>query len=179
MVVVGRIQGPYGVRGWLHVTAFTEVKENLLAYRPWYRAAPGVPGAEQIPPEDWRLLEVEEIRPHRQGFVARFASIRDRNQAEALKGQLIGVPATELPEPETDEYYWHDLIGARVFRTDGTELGTVRELLETGANDVLVVQSSQGAPADELLIPFHRRYVLSVAVDASRLEVDWPEEEPE
>ena len=111
--------------------------------------------------------------------MARFASIGDRNQAQALKGQLIGVPATELPEPETDEYYWRDLIGARVFRTDGMELGTVRALLETGANDVLVVEPSQGAPADELLIPFHRRYVLAVAVDGSRLEVDWPEEEPE
>ena len=179
--MVGRIQGPYGVKGWVHVAPFTHPKENLLHYRPWYGARPtaGGSGAGQIRADDWKPLEVAEIRPHKEGFVARFAAVTDRNQAQALKGWLIGVPESVLPPPAPDEYYWRDLIGARVFRTDGTELGTVRDLLETGANDVLVVACSQGAKETEVLIPFHRSYVVYVAADGSRLEVDWPEEEPE
>ena len=83
IVVIGRVQGPYGVKGWVHLAAFTEPKDNLLNYRPWLISGNGVAG------QGWQAADIAEIRPHKQGFVARFEGVADRTAAEALKGRLI------------------------------------------------------------------------------------------
>jgi 16S rRNA processing protein RimM len=169
MVVVGRIQAPYGIKGWVHIASFTDPRENIERYSPWRLAGAG--GSRE-----WRLVDVEQIRPHKQGYVAKLAGIDDRNAAEVLKGTLIGVPESSLPPPAADEYYWRELIGSRVRNVDGAVLGRVRELIETGADDVLVVTPEQGesGPAEERLIPFHATYVLKVDRDAGEIQVDWP-----
>lgn len=179
MVVVGRIQGPYGIKGWVHIASFTDPKENIQSYSPWQLG-------RQADGSDWRQAEVEQIRPHKQGFVAKLASIDDRNDAEAAKGLLIGVAEAALPEPERGEYYWRDLLGAEVVNADGQVLGKVDSLIETGVHDVLVIkpvagaerqaaeQKSEQQSAADILIPFHDTYVLEVDMDAGRIRVDWP-----
>ena len=165
MVVVGQIKGPYGVRGWVHVATFTEPADNLIAYQPWFlgRQDGG----------NWRPVEVAEIRPHKQGFVAKFDVVDDRNAAEALKGCAIGVPETVLGETAEDEFFWRDLIGMEVVDQADRPLGRVTDLMETGAHDVLIVD----AGGDEnLLIPFHRNHVLEVDVSTSRIRVEWERE---
>ena len=164
IVVVGRVQGPYGIKGWVHLAVFTDPKDNLLRYRPWLTDGDGAG-------HGWQAADVREIRPHKQGFVARFEGVADRTAAEALKGRLIGVPETELSEPTADEFYWRDLIGTEVTDQQGACLGRVVELLETGAHDVLVIDP--GTNGEQLLIPFHRQYVLDVDLAAGRIEVDW------
>lgn len=169
MVVVGRIQGPYGIKGWVHVASFTDPKENIQSYSPWQLC-------DQSDQTDWRDAQVEGIRPHKQGYVAKLSGIDDRNGAEAVKGQLIGVPEANLPEPEIGEYYWRDLIGAEVVNADGRQLGEVVSLLETGAHDVLVIKPVEGPDsraAEDILIPFHGNYVLEVEADARRIQVNW------
>lgn len=163
VVVVGRVLAPYGVRGWVHVSAFTQPPENLADYRPWLLS-----GKDDA---DWRAVAVREVHRHGQGLVASLAGVEDRTSAERLKGRLIGVPEAALPPPAADEYYWRDLIGACVTDPQGRALGRVASLMETGAHDVLVVRRPDGT---ELLIPFHDRYVLEV-VDGT-IRVDWPEE---
>lgn len=165
IVVVGRVRGPYGIQGWLHVAAFTDPVDNLAGYRPWLLA-------DERQQNRWREAVVEELRPHKQGFVVRFQGIEDRTAAESLKGALIGVPEAALPAAGTGEYYWRDLVGARVIDQRGVELGRVTGLLETGAHDVLVIDPGDGA-SDELLIPFHSRYVLAVNPGAQEIRVDW------
>lgn len=167
IVVVGRIQGPYGIKGWVHIAAFTDPKDNILSYRPWLLGS-----AERNPVvrNKWRTLETTEVRPHKQGFVAGLVGVNDRNDAESLKGCLIGVPASELPPAGLDEFYWRDLIGLTVVDVDGTTIGRVSDLMETGANDVLVVDSGQEG---DVLIPFHRQYVVNVDLAGDRIEVDW------
>jgi 16S rRNA processing protein RimM len=172
MVVVGRIQGPYGIQGWVHVASFTDPSENIQRYSPWQLSrSAGNSG--------WQPAEVEQIRPHKQGFVAKLTGVSDRNAAEAMKGLLIGVPESSLPPPAEDEYYWRELIGARVLNADGGSLGRVRDLIETGAHDVLVVASNVDEPAEESteerLIPFHANYVLAVDAEAGVIRVDWSE----
>lgn len=166
-VVVGRIQAPYGIKGWVHVIAFTDPKENLLQYKPWQleKSAGG---------KVWQEIEVEQIRPHKQGFVARLSGVTDRNAAQALKGRLIGVSAHEFPVPPTGEYYWRDLIGAEVVQVNGTPVGRVDNLLETGAHDVLIIRQASGA---EVLIPFHESYVIEVSTADGLIRVDWSEPE--
>lgn len=174
--MVGRIQGPYGIKGWVHVASFTDPKENIQSYSPWQLG-------RQSTGSDWRVAQVEDLRPHKQGYVAKFRGIDDRNDAEAVKGLLIGVPEASLPEAGSGEYYWRDLIGSEVVNEDGRILGKVTDLIETGAHDVLVLESADGRKngdsAADVLIPFHADYVLEVDKAAQRIRVDWQAAETE
>jgi 16S rRNA processing protein RimM len=158
-IVVGRIAAPYGIKGWLRIASFTVPPENLLHYTPW------LTGGD----EGWQVLDVEEARPHGRDFVARVAGCDDRSAAERFAGRDIAVPADVLPTTDVDEFYWKDLIGLEVVDSDGRRLGTVASLMETGANDVLVVQDENR----EHLIPFCREFVTRVELDPGRIEVSW------
>jgi len=159
MVVVGRFGAPYGVKGWLNVTSYTDPLENLVAYRPWFVERRG----------NWSEVTISGTRPHRGGFVAQIAGVDDRNAAQAFAGQAIGVPESALPAAGEDEFYWKDLIGLCVVDQSGEVLGEVFELMETGANDVIVVRTGGG----DLLIPFVRHVVMDVDLQAKRIVVDW------
>ena len=116
-----------------------------------------------------------EIERHRGGIVTRLAGIDNRDAAAALKGVEIGVPAASLPEPNEDEIYWRDLVGREVHNLEGVALGTVTDMMATGAHDVMVLDDH----GTERLIPFVRAHVRAVAhaVPASAepgpLLVDW------
>ncbi len=161
VVVVGRVGGGYGVHGWVRLASYTDPAANILDYDPWLlETARG-----------WRRVEVLEVRAHRGAFVARLDGIADRDAADALRGSLVGVPREQLPAPAEDEYYWRDLIGLEVRDEAGRVRGTVQELIETGANDVLVVRAA-GVP-DPVLVPFDRQFVLAVDLGSGRITVDW------
>ena len=155
MVILGRIGAPYGVRGWLRVQAAnSERPEGLLDYA---RLRLDRAGRQE-------RLDVERGRRHGKGMVVKFAGISSRESAAAWSGALVGVAREELPPLENGEYYWHDLIGLQVLNEQGTTLGEVTHLLETGAHDLLVV----GAPRhNELLVPYVRGDVVK-RVDLER-----------
>ncbi|NWG39059.1 MAG: ribosome maturation factor RimM [Hydrogenophilaceae bacterium] len=157
-VVMGRIAGPYGIKGWVRIQPFTETLDALLDYPVW-----------QIGSQDnWQEAEIEEAGIRGQSIIAKLAGCNDRDAAFALRGQEIAVFRDELPEPEDNEYYWEDLIGLTVVNREGVELGHVVKLLETGAHDVLVVKNEK-----EHLIPFVGVYVLNVDLAQGIIEVDW------
>jgi 16S rRNA processing protein RimM len=158
-LVVGRFGGAYGVKGWLRVVSFTDPVTNLIRYRPWLLRRDG----------DWATVNVSACRAHGAGLVAKVEGIDDRSAAERLSGGEIGVPEDVLPSLGADEYYWKDLIGMTVVTTDGTPLGQVSALMETGANDVLVVATDEG----EVLIPFVSAVVGHVDAATRRIVVDW------
>lgn len=157
-MVMGRVTGPFGVLGWVKVHPYTEESASLTRYGSWWlgREAPYVEH------------EVVEARVHGAAVIAKLKGIEDRDQAARLKGQWVVLPRTSLPRPKKDEYYWVDLIGLAVVNTEGVSLGTVKALLETGANDVLVVEGER-----ERLIPFIRQVILDVDLDAGVIRVDW------
>jgi 16S rRNA processing protein RimM len=159
MVVMGKIVAAHGIKGWVKIQTYTEYLDSLLDYDTWYV------GKE----EAWRPLEVLEAEVHSKVLVARLEGVDDRTAAERYKGQLIAVPRSELPEQEEGEYYWSDLIGLKVLNLAGEELGTVDTLLETGANDVLVVKGGSG----ELLIPFIEDVIGKVDLKQRTIRVDW------
>ncbi|MCB1683070.1 MAG: ribosome maturation factor RimM [Pseudomonadales bacterium] len=172
MIVIGRVGAPYGVKGWVRVSTFTDPPENLLDYRPWWLNATSHQDSPPLDPDEgWRKVDVVEARPHQQGFVAHLRGVDDRTAAERMQGVWIGVQADQLAETAEDEYYWRDLVGLTVFNSAGHRLGTVDRLFETGAQDVMVIKGDSG----ETLIPFHRNFVLEVDLAGNRLLVDWEE----
>jgi 16S rRNA processing protein RimM len=179
VIVVGRVQGPYGIKGWVHLAAYTDPASNLLDYRPWLvqSAAETAKSAAETA-NRWRSIEVVETRAHKKGYVARIEGVADRTAAERLKGQWIGVPESQLPEPAVGDYYWKDLVGVEVVGESGVSFGFVSSLIETGAHDVLVVQQqsdpeNSDSEMQEVLIPFHPRYVIDVDLAAGKIQVDW------
>ena len=172
-VIVGRFGGPWGVRGWLHLRSFTDPPANLLEYGPWL-----VEGPRGWKRSGWEPLEISEVQAHGDGFVAHVVGFDDRDEASArFRGVHIAVPPEALPKTSEDEFYWRDLMGLRAWTTAGVDLGTVQRVLETGANDVLVVREdadgSVGGKPKERLIPFVEQFVASVDLPAGRLVVDW------
>lgn len=160
MVIMGRIAGAHGIRGFVKIQPFTEHLDSLLDYRTWWI------GREQGP---WREVAAKQCEVHRKTLVAQLPDCPDRTAAEKLKGLLIAVPRSSLPKQGDGEYYWSDLIGLTVVNEAGVMLGTVANLLETGANEVLSVQGDSG----EMLIPFVASAIRQVDLRNNRILVDW------
>jgi len=166
-VIVGKISAPAGVKGWLKVHSFTRPAAQILRYRRWLLA-----GRRD---GDWRAFQVTAAREQPPKLLAKLAGVDDRNTVEALAGRWIAVAPAQLEALPPGEYYWSDLIGLAVVNQGGVELGVVDHLLETGANDVLVVRQERrpGAGAQELLLPWSPHAIVTVDVAAGRLRVDW------
>ena len=167
LIVVGRVAGLFGVRGWLKVVSYTAPLENILHYRPWY-LRPGDAAAD-VP---WVTQAVEEGRSQHKGIVVRFATHHDRDAAQTMLKADIAVSRDQLPALEQGEYYWADLVGLKVVTLEGVELGVIEQLMETGSNDVLVVKGER-----ERLIPYIPGQVVH-EIDRTQglLRVDWDPE---
>jgi 16S rRNA processing protein RimM len=157
-VRLGRIVGLFGVRGWVKVHSDARPREAILGYNPWLLELDG----------RWREYRLAEGRVHGPGIVARFEGCTDRNAAQMLVGASVAVRREQLPPAEPGEYYWSDLEGLRVVNLQGENLGVVDHLVETGANDVMVVAGER-----ERLIPFTRNAVREVDLKAQIIRVDW------
>ena len=159
LVLVGRISGLYGVRGWLKIFSYTEPRENIVGYSPWQLNKDG----------QWQTVNVESGRTHGKGVVVKLIGYDDRDRAALLIGCDIAVTREQLGEPEAGEYYWADLEGLKVITLEGVELGVVDHLFETGANDVVVVRGER-----EHLLPFVRGEVIrNIDLQRRVMEVDW------
>jgi len=159
LLVMGRVAAPFGVKGWIHVTSYTQQPENLLQYLPWYMNRRG----------SWQAVEVVSGKGHGKGLVVQLKDCTDRDAAAALRGADIGVYRSQLPSVDADEYYWSDLVGMQVIANDDRVLGRLDHLFETGANDVMVVKGEQ-----EYLVPYIEGQVVeSVDLEAREIRVDW------
>lgn len=162
VVVVGRISGLYGVRGWLKVFSYTEPREQIAEYSPWLVDSDG----------EWQSIAVEAGRAQGKGVVVKLAGFDDRDTAATLLGRDVAVRRDQLADPEPGEYYWADLQGLRVLTLSGIELGIIDHLFQTGANDVIVVRGDR-----ERLIPFVQGQVIKrIDLAAGLMEVDWDPE---
>jgi 16S rRNA processing protein RimM len=170
MVVLGRIAAPFGVQGWVHLQAFGDDPQSWKVIERWLVSADA-----DAAPERWRELKLEGFKLQAKGPVLRFEGCNDRTAAEKLVGLYLAVPRHDLPETGEDEYYWGDLIGLEVVNQLGERLGRVDRLLETGANDVLVVVDDAVAHDKpvERLIPFVSAVVKDVDRSAAVVRVEW------
>ncbi len=159
LVVMAQIAAPFGIKGWVKLQTFTESPDSLDAYASWLVRGP----------KGWEEFELEEFAVNAKGAVAKFKGFDDRSAAELLRKRDIAIPRDALEQPADGEHYWIDLIGAEVVNTLGERLGKIETLMETGANDVLVVRDG----TTELLIPFIDEVIVKVDRHAKVVTLNW------
>jgi 16S rRNA processing protein RimM len=158
LICVGHILGAQGVKGWVRVFSNTSPRENIVNYSPWIVEQGG----------EFRSLGVNG-RLQGRNVLARLEGCEDRNRAEELKGCRIFIDPAQLPRLEAGDYYWSDLIGLAVESLQGEPLGVIASMLETGADDVMVLSGER-----ERLIPFAiDDIVREVDLEGRRMVVDW------
>jgi 16S rRNA processing protein RimM len=155
---MGWISAPFGVEGWVKVQPNTAAPGNLLAYKTWWVGREG----------DWREIAVAAARAQGRALAARLEGYDDRDAAAALRGATVAVPRAALPLTQSGEYYWADLIGLAVVNGSAQGLGRITGVLQTGANDVLVVAGER-----ERLIPFIAEVIRDVDLAAGVIRVEW------
>ncbi len=178
-LVVGQLAGVFGVKGWLKIRSYTQPEANIVSYSPWLLKTP----------QGLREVEVLDHKVRPQGLVVHLKGIDDRDVAAQLGRLQIVVPTDLLPSLGEDDYYLHQLLGLKVislFSGEGSEqagsgdspevvLGLVSDVMETGANDVLVVKPCPDSIDDsDRLIPYMRKqYVIDISLDKGEIRVDW------
>jgi len=167
-LVVGRIVKAHGIKGEFIVRPFTDYPESTFA--------PGVSlllGNTQSEGPDLTLsaLELEQARPHKDGYIVSVAGISDRNYSELLRGRYLFRDVAAL-EPLADGQLFHyQLLGMKVQTSFGQMVGEVTEVYELNPNDILCVQG----PGGEIMIPFSKDIVIEVDADKERIVVDPPD----
>ena len=161
-IELGKVSGVWGVRGAIKVYAYTREREGIAQYKNWVLQSAG--GVN-------RHYEVIQCKKQGQSMVATLKGVDDRDLAESLQGFRILVPLQDMPVLPDGEYYWRQLVGLEVVTLEGVVLGVVDHLLETGANDVIVLKGDK-----ERLIPYTPETVLKVDVGGKKIIVDWDED---
>jgi 16S rRNA processing protein RimM len=158
-ILVGRISGLFGVKGWIKAFSYTEPRANIVRYSPWHLLCAG----------GERVIEVASGRCHGEAVVAKLQDVDDRDAAALLVGADIEVGYQQLERLPIGEYYWAQLLGLEVIDVQGRALGVVDHLLRTGANDVLVVEGDR-----QRLIPFVQGAIVKdIDLAAGVMRVDW------
>jgi 16S rRNA processing protein RimM len=159
-VLLGKVASVHGVKGWVKIHSYTDPREAIFDYQPWLLG------------ETEKTATVLEGKPSGKYLLALLKDVTNRDEAEAIAGQNIAVERSALPPLQGSEYYWSDLLGLEVINKDGSRLGSIREMLATGANDVMVVSGER-----ERLIPFVMDlYVSQVSLEKGTVTVDWDPE---
>jgi 16S rRNA processing protein RimM len=151
---MGRVAGSYGVRGWIKVVPGGGVLDALPGVAEWWLGG--------------QVCRVSEARVHGATVVAKLHGVETREQALALKGATVSVEREALPEAEEGHYYLADLVGVEVVNEQGERLGTVKQWITNGAQDVMEVAGERTH-----LIPWVAAIVKQVDLDAGRVVVQW------
>jgi 16S rRNA processing protein RimM len=161
-IVMGKILGPHGIKGWIKIHPFTEKKDSLIDHKILMASKD-----EKL----WQSFEVEGMDVGDKFILAKFKGVDDRNAAEKLNKFFISLDKSSLPKLDENNYYWHELIGLDVKNNEGMHFGKVDSLIETGANDVLVVLGDK-----EYLIPYIKQVILEVNLETNMIRVDWQDD---
>ncbi len=157
--MLGALRGAYGLKGWVKIQPFQD-GEALIKSHKWIHVKHD---------ESFACLEVEQVKVHGSGIIAKIKGIDSPEAADALKG-AVGLYRKDFPPTAEDEYYWVDLIGCKVVNQQGQGIGIVKSIIETGANDVLEVV---GAHNKSVLVPFVANYLEEVDLNNKTIHVDW------
>jgi 16S rRNA processing protein RimM len=171
-LIVARILRPHGTQGEVACEIVTEFPQRFRRTKRVFLTPPvgpgsGVPLAGALPrPYGVQRARVGQHRGHSEVILS-LEDVSDRDAAEAIRGWLVQVPESEAWKLPRGRFYWHQIVGLRVVTTEGEEIGTVSEILETGANDVYVVKGDGG----ERLIPAIKQVVKKITPERGEIVV--------
>lgn len=164
LVDLGAVRGAYGIKGWVKIAPFSPDADVLLKAREWWLNAEG-----QAP----RALQVQSVRRHGATVVAKWEGFEVPEQCNALKGTTVAVDRAVFAPLPKGQWYWVDLIGARVLNRAEVVLGQVSGVQNNGAQDLMEVKPLADSKNAGLLIPMISAYVDEVNVDQGVVRVDW------
>jgi 16S rRNA processing protein RimM len=155
-LVVAKLRRPHGLRGEMLADVMTDFPERLIA------------GYNVFVGEDHRLERIRSIRMHGKSILLKFENYNDPESIGIYRNHLVYVRADELPALPEGELYQHQILGLRVVSDDGLNIGRLESILETGANDVLIVRQATGG---EILLPVIDDVILDIDLDAGEIRV--------
>jgi len=159
IVILGKVVGTFGVKGWLKISSYTEPATNILDYEMLLINAG---------PAGWNEIRVEDGRETDKGVLAKLAGIESPEAGRLRIGAELGVRRSEMPETAAGEYYWSDLEGLEALNVEGEVLGQVDHFRTTPAGTVVVIHGTQ-----ELWVPFVKERIVKVDIAAGRIVLDW------
>jgi len=155
-LVVGFLRRPHGVKGEILMDVHTDFPERLKT------------GLTVFVGDDYLRVIIASRRAHAAGMLVRFRGIKTPEDAGIYRNTWMYVPSANRPELPEGEYYHHQLIGLNVVTDDGRDLGTLMDILETGANDVYVVRDAEGK---EILLPAIPPVILDIQLADRQMRV--------
>ncbi len=159
MLLVGKINAIFGVKGWIKILSHTEPIVNICKYLPLY-----------IKQKDsFTKLNITNCKSHGKTIIAQIDNINDCDKARELVGLALYINKLQLPKINDNEYYCYDLINMAVINKNNEKFGLVSHLIDTNANAVLVVKNDK----NEYLVPFIEPYIISVDLDDKIITIDW------
>lgn len=158
LLQVGVISSTHGVRGEVKVFPTTDDVKRFKKLKKVILDT----GKEQLP------LEIEGVKFFKQFVILKFRGIDNINDIEKYKGRDLWIPREEAQELDEDEYYIADLLGMKVLLEDGSEFGTLKNVMETVANDVYIVDSVEHG---EVLLPAIKECILDVDIETNTMTV--------
>lgn len=167
-LVVGHVTKPHGTKGELFVWPLTDNVEQVFAEGRTVLVGDTNGNLDEAfgPP-----IEIESVREFKRGVLVKFAGRHDRDAVEDLAQRYLLLPVEQLPPPEEDEVYYHQLLGMEVVTKDGQHVGSVKEVYETYPAHLLEVKTDSGKVH---LVPFAERIVKKVDVEARQIVIAPP-----
>ncbi len=159
-LTVGKLRRSHGIKGEMLADVLTDFPERIRVGRKVFV------GDQHMP------MRIAGLRPHGNGLLIKFDEIENPEDAARYRNLYIFVQAKDLPKLPEGEYYYHQLLGLKVITPEGETLGTIEEILETGANDVYLVRGEDGK---EVLLPAIDEVVLGVDLEKGELTARPPE----
>ena len=164
-LLLGELLRPHGVRGEFRMRILTDYPERIKDLKQVYLG-------DETDHRHVTPFTIETTRFHKNYLLIKFEGIQDRNEAEALRGRYVMIDIENAIPLEDDEFYLFELVGLTVQTDEGQVLGTIRHVMETGANDVYIVNSKQYG---EILIPAHDETIVEIDLDHEIVTVTLPD----
>jgi 16S rRNA processing protein RimM len=164
-LLIGKINGLFGIKGFVKVFSYTKPRKNIVTFETWYLEKDG----------QYQKVKVQQGREQSKTIVALLEYFDTPEKSATLVGKNIYIDKMQLPDIKDDQYYWDDLITLDVFDQNNENIGRVDSLIETGSNDVLVIKKSK----KEILVPFIEPFIIKVSLKDKQIFVDWEEDDDE
>jgi len=161
-ITIGKIINTHGYQGWLRVLPLTDYPERFY----------DMCNVFVVRDKNYYEYSIDEVKQHKQMILIKFKEINDMNAALILKGALLQVKRAQLVKLPADTYYIFDLLGLKAYTMEQEYLGEIKDVLQTGANDVYIVENEQG---QTVLIPALKAVVKEINLDTRQIRVNLPE----